>query len=94
METPEDKAKPAETSKKQPKEAKDLQITEEVTSNEEDNTKAISPDSAKNEVQQIDAKAMESIEEGTNSGDDGAESSKEASDSGSARDPKSSEKNS
>ncbi|VAW19736.1 hypothetical protein MNBD_ALPHA11-180 [hydrothermal vent metagenome] len=87
-------AKPDETSKKLPKEAKDPQITEEVTSHEEDNTKAISPDSAKNEVQQIDAKAMESIEEGTISGDDGANSSKEARDSGSAKGPKSSEKNS
>jgi len=90
--TPEDEPKSTETPKKPATKAKDLQITEEVTSNEQDNIKAISPDSAKNEVQQIDAKAMESIEEGTNSGDDGAKSSKKASDSGSAKDPKSSEK--
>ncbi len=89
-----DELNPPETPNKQPKEAKDPQKTEEVTLNEQDSIKAISPDSAKNEVQQIDAKAMESIEEGTKSGDDGANSSKEAGDSGSETDPKSKEKTS
>ncbi|MCF6326067.1 MAG: flagellar biosynthetic protein FliO [Devosiaceae bacterium] len=89
-----DELNSAETPNQQSKEAKDPQKTEEVTSNKQDSIKAITPDSAKNEVQQIDAKAMESIEEGTNSGDDGAKSSKEAGDSGSATDPKSKEKTS
>jgi len=79
----------------------DQEKTEEVTSDEEDNSKAITTDSAKNKVQQIDTKAMESIEEGTSSGNDGAKSSKKASDSesrtsdnGSAKGAKADEKTS
>ncbi len=63
--------------------------TEEVKSLDEEIIKPSNPDSAKNEVQQIDAKAMESIEEGAISGNDGAKSGKESAKSAKSKDPQS-----
>jgi len=54
--------------------------SEEVEPHSEDNTNTSPSDSAKNNAQQVDTKAMESIKEGAISGDDGAEPSKENSD--------------
>ena len=73
---PDNASKSAESAKNPVADIKARKKTEEVTPNIEDNINASSTDSAMNEVQQIDAKAMESIEEGTSSGNDGVKSEK------------------